>query len=122
MQLSYLGLRNKRESTGRVGAARSPVLDVEPLWREALGMQLRRIRHERKERLIDTAEKAGVSPQFLSEMERGLKDPSSEMIAAIAGALGVSLGELTQWVSAQLESAKNWPAGPAGGDGLVLAA
>lgn len=122
MQISYLGLRNKRESSGQRGANRTPLPDEEPLWREALGMQLRRIRHERKERLIDTAEKAGVSPQFLSEMERGLKDPSSEMIAAIAGALGVSLGELTQWVSAQLESAQNWPAGPAGGDGLVLAA
>jgi len=67
----------------------------EPLWREALGERLRDIRHERGERLADTAERAGVSPQYLSEIERGLKEPSSEMIAAVAGALEVTLIELT---------------------------
>ena len=67
----------------------------EPLWREALGDRLRDIRHERGERLADTAERAGVSPQYLSEIERGLKEPSSEMIAAVAGALEVTLIELT---------------------------
>ena len=67
----------------------------EPLWRDALGEQLRRLRHDRGERLADTAERAGVSPQYLSEIERGLKEPSSEMIAAVAGALEVTLVELT---------------------------
>jgi transcriptional regulator with XRE-family HTH domain len=67
----------------------------EPLWREALGDRLRDIRHDRGERLADTAERAGVSPQYLSEIERGLKEPSSEMIAAVAGALEVTLVELT---------------------------
>lgn len=69
--------------------------EPEPLWRDALGDQLRRLRHERGERLADTAERAGVSPQYLSEIERGLKEPSSEMIAAVAGALEVTLVELT---------------------------
>ena len=59
--------------------ARAP----EPLWRDVLGDRLRRIRHDRGERLADTADRAGVSPQYLSEMERGLKEPSSEMIAAV---------------------------------------
>lgn len=59
-----------------------------PLWREALGRQLHRLRKERDERLIDTASRAGISVQYLSEIQRGLKDPSSEMVAAIAGALG----------------------------------
>ncbi|MES2867865.1 MAG: helix-turn-helix transcriptional regulator, partial [Actinomycetota bacterium] len=59
----------------------------EPLWRHLLGDQLRRRRHEREETLTETADKAGVSPQYLSEIERGLKEPSSEMIAAVAGAL-----------------------------------
>ena len=40
------------------------------------------------------AERAGVSTQYLSEVERGLKDPSSEMLAAIAGALDLSVREL----------------------------
>src|SRR5918995_2695908 len=72
-----------------------PTRALEPLWRDALGDQLRRIRHDRGERLADTAQRAGVSPQYLSEMERGLKEPSSEMIAAVAGALEVTLVELT---------------------------
>jgi len=76
--------------------------EQEPLWREALGDQLRRLRHERGERLADTAGRAGVSPQYLSEVERGLKEPSSEMIAALGGALGVTLVDLTIAVSRHL--------------------
>jgi len=37
--------------------------------------------------------------QYLSEIERGTKDPSSEMISAVAGALGAGLGEITEAVS-----------------------
>jgi transcriptional regulator with XRE-family HTH domain len=40
------------------------------------------------------AERAGVSVQYLSEVERGLKDPSSEMLQAIAGALDLSVRRL----------------------------
>ncbi|MEU1972113.1 helix-turn-helix transcriptional regulator [Microbacterium sp. NPDC019599] len=76
----------------------------EPLWRDALGDLLRRLRHERGERLADTADRAGVSPQYLSEIERGLKEPSSEMIAAVAGALEVTLVELTAAVADDLRS------------------
>jgi transcriptional regulator with XRE-family HTH domain len=78
--------------------------DPEPLWRDALGDRLRRLRHERGERLADTAERAGVSPQYLSEMERGLKEPSSEMIAAVAGALEVTLVDLTAAVVEDLRA------------------
>ncbi|WP_127474180.1 helix-turn-helix domain-containing protein [Microbacterium sulfonylureivorans] len=84
-------------------APRSP-REPEPLWRDALGDRLRRLRHERGERLADTAERAGVSPQYLSEIERGLKEPSSEMIAAVAGALEVTLVELTAAVVDDLRS------------------
>lgn len=78
--------------------------DPEPLWRDALGERLRRLRHERGERLADTAARAGVSPQYLSEIERGIKEPSSEMIAAVAGALEVTLIELTAGVVDDLRS------------------
>ena len=40
------------------------------------------------------AERAGVSVQYLSEVERGLKDPSSEMLQAMAGALDLSVRQL----------------------------
>ena len=65
-----------------------------PLWREVLGPRLRTAREEQGERLVDVAEKAGISPQYLSEIERGRKEPSSEMIAAVTGALGLSLDDL----------------------------
>jgi DNA-binding XRE family transcriptional regulator len=68
--------------------------EPERLWREVVGGQLRQIRIDRSERLTDVAERASVSPQYLSEIERG-KDPSSEVLAAVAGALGLTVAELT---------------------------
>nr|WP_156674239.1 helix-turn-helix transcriptional regulator [Nocardia terpenica] len=65
----------------------------EPLWREVLGQRLRELRRDQDETLAETAGRAGVSPQYLSEVERGRKEPSSEMIAALAGALGTTLAE-----------------------------
>ena len=83
--------------------------DPEPLWREQLGDRLRRERQAREERLVDVAERAGVSTQYLSEVERGLKDPSSEMLQAIAGALDLTVTQLVTRVAR-------------GGDVLALAA
>ncbi|SFM78048.1 helix-turn-helix transcriptional regulator [Nocardia asteroides NBRC 15531] len=71
----------------------------EPLWREALGDRLRALRQERRSTLVETASRAGISPQYLSEVERGRKEPSSEMIAALAGALDTSLSELVAQVA-----------------------
>jgi len=74
----------------------------EPLWREVLGQRLRALRQEQQETLAETAARAGVSPQYLSEIERGRKEPSSEMIAALAGALGITLTGLTEQVATDL--------------------
>ena len=67
---------------------------LEPLWREVLGSRLRALRTDRDETHAQTAERAGISPQYLSEVERGRKEPSSEMIAALAGALGSTVADL----------------------------
>jgi len=74
----------------------------EPLWREVLGQRLRALRQEHQETLAETAGRAGLSPQYLSEIERGRKEPSSEMIAALAGALGTTLTGLTEQVAGDL--------------------
>ena len=74
----------------------------EPLWREVLGRRLRALRQEQQETLSETAARAGISPQYLSEIERGRKEPSSEMIAALAGALGSTLIDLTEQVAGDL--------------------
>jgi transcriptional regulator with XRE-family HTH domain len=67
---------------------------MDELWRRALGRRLRELRLARGERLDDTAARAGISPQYLSEIERGRKDASSEMIGAVIGALESSLAEV----------------------------
>jgi transcriptional regulator with XRE-family HTH domain len=74
----------------------------EPLWREVLGPRLRALRQDRHETLAETAARAGLSPQYLSEIERGRKEPSSEMIAALAGALDTTLIDLTEQVAGDL--------------------
>jgi transcriptional regulator with XRE-family HTH domain len=95
----------------------------EPLWRHVLGDLLRSLRHERGETLTDVATRAGVSPQYLSEVERGRKEPSSEMIAAISGALDLTLIDLTTSVVERLASSPHARASRAGsGTTLALAA
>ncbi|WP_182380032.1 helix-turn-helix transcriptional regulator [Nocardioides sp. WS12] len=78
----------------------------EPLWREQVGQQLREQRVAAGWRLRDVAERAGVSIQYLSELERGLKDPSSELLAAIAGALGSTVREVAS------RAIRSTPTGP----------
>lgn len=70
--------------------------EPEPLLREVIGDQIRRERKARGERIVDVASRAGVAPQYLSEVERGRKDPSSEMLGAVAGALELSVLELAR--------------------------
>ena len=95
----------------------------EPLWREVLGQRLRALRLGQQETLSQTAGRAGISPQYLSEIERGRKEPSSEMIAALAGALGTTLTGLTEQVAGQLRRQQDVPASrPAGPVMLSLAA
>jgi transcriptional regulator with XRE-family HTH domain len=81
----------------------------EPLWRELVGSRLRDRRHERGERLVDVAQRAGVSSQYLSEVERGLKDPSSEILSAVAGALDLSVREIAQGVATTLSAGLRGP-------------
>jgi transcriptional regulator with XRE-family HTH domain len=80
----------------------------EPLWREAVGRELRDERQGAGRTLADVAEQAGVSTQYLSEIERGRKEPSSEVVQAVAGALGLRLVDVTTRVTRRLSR----PAGP----------
>lgn len=69
------------------------------LWRQMLGETIRAERRERGQRLVDVAATAGISPQYLSEIERGRKEPSSEMVEAVAGALDISVLDLVRRVA-----------------------
>ena len=70
----------------------------DPLWREAAGHVLREQRHRREQTLAEVADRAGISVQYLSEVERGRKEPSSEVLAAVTGALRLTLLDLTRLV------------------------
>jgi transcriptional regulator with XRE-family HTH domain len=75
---------------------------AEPLWRHVLGKRLRTLRERQGRTLTEVAARAGISPQYLSEIERGRKEPSSEMIAAVAGALGTTLVDLSGQITDEL--------------------
>lgn len=83
-----------------------------PLWREAVGRELRAERLDQGRTLADVAGSAGVSTQYLSEVERGRKEPSSEVVEAVGGALGLRLVDLTTRVSRRLHAAPASPRGP----------
>lgn len=77
---------------------------VEPLWRNVIGSRMRQLRRRRGRTLVEVSLRAGISPQYLSEIERGLKDPSSEVVAAVAGSLDTSVLELSALAVADLRS------------------
>lgn len=69
-----------------------------PLLRDLLGEQLRRLRHDQGRTLADVAAAAALSLAYLSEVERGRKEISSEVLAALCAALGISLADLLAMV------------------------
>jgi len=86
-----------------------PDIGPEPLWREAVGRELRTERQRQERTLADVAEQAGVSTQYLSEIERGRKEASSEILGAVSGALDLRLVDLTARLTRTLAAR---PAGP----------
>ncbi|XVU30196.1 helix-turn-helix domain-containing protein [Actinoplanes sp. CA-054009] len=64
------------------------------MLRTLIGQVLRRTRTAQGKTLREVCELAGVSIGHLSEVERGRKEPSSELLDAICRALGLTLFEL----------------------------
>jgi len=73
-----------------------------PLWRHVLGEVLRGERLDQERILTEVAATAGVSPQYLSEIERGRKEPSSEILGSVAEALGLGLFDVVRRVGDRL--------------------
>ena len=76
------------------------------LLRRELGAALRRHRKSQQRTLRDVAGRAGVSLGYLSEVERGVKEASSELLASICGALGVPIPDLLVEVAGRLAAAE----------------
>ncbi|WP_241384311.1 helix-turn-helix domain-containing protein [Rhodococcus sp. CH91] len=72
------------------------------LLREALGDSLRRTRVSQSRTLREVSSSARVSLGYLSEIERGRKEASSELLAAICDALDVPLSDVLFDVSGLL--------------------
>ena len=64
------------------------------LLREVIGDVLRRARTSQGRTLREVSDSARVSLGYLSEVERGRKEASSELLTAICGALDVPLSEM----------------------------
>ncbi|ATL30107.1 HigA protein (antitoxin to HigB) [Streptomyces formicae] len=74
----------------------------EPLWRDLVGDVLRRERLAQERTLKDVADAARISMPYLSELERGRKEASSEVLAAAARALGLGLPDLLSLAQSRL--------------------
>jgi transcriptional regulator with XRE-family HTH domain len=64
------------------------------LLRAHLGEALRRARQEQGRTLRQVSADAAVSLGYLSEVERGQKEPSSELLASICSALDLPLSRV----------------------------
>jgi transcriptional regulator with XRE-family HTH domain len=74
------------------------------LVRDAVGQTLRAARTAQGRTLRDVARDARVSLGYLSEIERGQKEASSELLNAICSALGLTLSGVFNDVSIELKN------------------
>ena len=77
------------------GPAAEPAESDRPL-REVIGDVLREERLDQERTLADVADDAAVSLPYLSEVERGVKEVSSDVLAAICDALELPLAEVLE--------------------------
>ncbi|MFE6971617.1 helix-turn-helix domain-containing protein [Isoptericola sp. NPDC057653] len=78
----------------RVGTVGEAEHVREPLLRHLVGGILRRARLRQGRTLQEVAGAARMSTAYLSEVERGRKEASSEVLAAVCAALGIRLVDL----------------------------
>ncbi|WP_442809497.1 helix-turn-helix domain-containing protein [Streptomyces sp. NBC_01335] len=74
----------------------------EPLLRDLVGEVLRQERLSQERTLKDVADSARISFAYLSELERGRKEASSEVLASAAHALGLGLADVLGRAASEL--------------------
>lgn len=74
------------------------------LMRDLLGESLRELRTAEGRTLREVSSSARVSLGYLSEIERGQKEASSELLNAICAALGVPLSDVLRRVSDKFDA------------------
>ncbi len=83
------------------------------LLREVVGDVLRRTRLSRGRTLREVSESARVSLGYLSEIERGRKEVSSELLKAICTALNIPMSAVLFDAGQQMARAERVPAAAA---------
>jgi transcriptional regulator with XRE-family HTH domain len=78
-----------------------------PLVREVIGDVLRRARISQGRTLRQVSDSARVSLGYLSEVERGRKEPSSELLNAICDALALPLSAVLMGAGEQMARAEH---------------
>ena len=84
------------------------------LFRRLLGDVLRRHRQRQGRTLRDVAASARISLGYLSEIERGRKEASSELLASLCEALDISLADVLREVSHDIAVLERGPLTPLG--------
>jgi transcriptional regulator with XRE-family HTH domain len=99
------------------------------LLRQEIGDVLREQRRQQSRTLREVSAKARVSLGYLSEVERGQKEASSELLASICGALEVPLSRVLSQVSERVADAErvqvpvaSLPVGPVRQTGSLVSA
>lgn len=62
---------------------------------EQLGMRIRYLRKMKKMSIEDLALECGINKNYLSDLERGKRNPTLQMLEKIANGFGISISELT---------------------------
>lgn len=122
--------RDPRRPLPALAPRRTPAAPAraEPLWRDLVGDVLRRERQAQERTLKEVADAARISMPYLSELERGRKEASSEVLAAAARALGLGLTDLLSLAQdelarpARVRPARRGTPPSARHDGMCLAA
>lgn len=98
------GVNRKQIDMTRNQDAQRPQQPTEPvLLRRELGDVLRAFRQRQGRTLREVSSEARVSLGYLSEVERGQKEASSELLASICQALNVPMGHVLRLVADRID-------------------
>lgn len=95
---------NRKNDRGRLAFNSTPSPEV--LLRRELGEVLREYRNRQGRTLREVSSDATVSLGYLSEVERGQKEASSELLSSICRALNVPLSHVLRLVADRIDWAE----------------
>lgn len=75
--------------------------------KELIGRRLKRIRQRKKLTQENLAEKVGISPKYISSIERGQENPTLDTLIKIVHALEVEMGEVFLTENEESDPKKN---------------